>query len=93
MSADQVRGVMGNPAQTQFVADKWVWKYTLAEWGKGNIPYYLVFGKETQTLDGWFANEAEFYRNQQLWMQTWSQINQTFPPKQKHEYEIKIKRK
>lgn len=93
MSAAQVRSQMGEPSQTQFVADKWVWKYSLHQPWKGFIPYYLVFGKDSQQLEGWVANEAEYVQQQQLWMQTWSQLNQTFPPTQKHKYEIKIKRK
>jgi hypothetical protein len=92
MAPAQVRSIMGEPAQTQFVADKWIWKYSLHQPWKGYIPYYLVFGKETQTLDGWFANEAEYVQQQQLWMATWNQLHQTFPPTQKHKYKIKIKR-
>ncbi len=74
MSVAQARSQMGEPSQTQFVADTWVWKYSLHQPWKGFIPYYLVFGKDTQTLDGWFANEAE-YVQQQLWMATWNQLN------------------
>lgn len=94
MSTAQVQGVMGGPpSQTQFVADKLVWKYSLHQPWKGFIPYYLFFDRDSQKLEGWVANEAEYVQQQQLWMQTWNQINQTFPPTQKHKYEIEIRRK
>lgn len=90
MSAQQVRAVMqGDPQQTSFMGNRWVWKYWLADFGKGNVPHYLIFDRETQTLQGWAANEAEFYAQQQMWAQTINSINQTFPPKQKHEIIIK----
>jgi outer membrane protein assembly factor BamE (lipoprotein component of BamABCDE complex) len=93
MSAAQVQSILGEPSQTQFVSDKWIWKYSLAKWGTDNIPYYLIFNKDTQTLEQWAANEAEFVRNQQMLMQTWGMLNQTFPPTQKSKVEVKIKRK
>lgn len=93
MTAAQVRHTLGEPSSTQFVADKWVWKYTLAKPWTGNIPYYLVFNKDTQTLEQWAANEAEFARNQQMLMQTWGMLNRTFPPTRKSKVELKIKRK
>jgi outer membrane protein assembly factor BamE (lipoprotein component of BamABCDE complex) len=93
MSADQVRSQMGEPSQTQFIADKIVWKYSLHQPWKGFIPYYLVFNKDTQVLEQWAANEAEFARQQQHILQTWSMLNQTFPPTQRREVEVKIKRK
>ena len=91
MSAAQVRNMMGEPSQTQFIADKWVWKYSLHQPWKGFIPYYLVFGSESQQLEGWVANEQEYMQQQALWLATWNQLNRQFPPKQK--IEVKIKRK
>jgi hypothetical protein len=93
MSGAQVQNIMGPPSQTQFVADKWVWKYSLHQPWKGFVPYYLVFNKDSQALEGWVANEAEYQQQQILWMQTWNQLNQTFPPKQKSKVEVIIKRK
>jgi hypothetical protein len=69
MSAYQVKEILGEPSQTQYIADKWVWKYSLHEYWKGWVPYYLVFGKETQKLDSWYADEAEYRQQQQLWLQ------------------------
>lgn len=83
MTAAEVRVVLGQPSQTQFISGKWVWKYSLHEAWKGFIPYYLVFGRESQTLEQWFADEAEYMRQQQLWLQA-------MPPTQKHEVDIKI---
>ena len=86
MSPAGVRAILGEPSQTQFIANKWVWKYTLHQPWKGFIPYYLVFASETQMLDGWFADEAEYTRQQQLWLQA-------FPPPQRHQVDINIHRK
>lgn len=85
MSPTQVRAILGEPSQTQFVADKWVWKYSLHQPWKGFIPYYLIFGRENPTLAEWFADEAEYMRQQQLWLQA-------FPPTQKHEVDVRIRR-
>jgi len=84
MQPHQVRESMGDPSQTQFIANKWVWKYSLHEPWKGFIPYYLVFSKENPTLESWYANEAEYYRQQQLWLQA-------FPPTQRHEVDMNVK--
>jgi len=84
MKPNEVRDVLGDPSQTQFISNKWIWKYSLHEPWKGFIPYYLVFNQDTQTLEQWFANEAEYLRQQQLWLQA-------FPPTQKHEVDVIIK--
>ena|SRR5437588_230182 len=63
MGAADVRAVLGEPSQTQFVSNKWVWKYSLHEPWKGFVPYYLVFGRESQRLEEWFADEAECANN------------------------------
>lgn len=89
MSAAQVRNLMGDPSQTQFVGTAWVWKYTLAEWGTGNIPYYLAFRQDTQTLVAWAADEAAAQRNHANTMETLNQLNSMFPPKQKYDITIK----
>jgi len=84
MQPQQVKTALGEPSQTQFVGNKWVWKYSLHEPWKGFIPYYLVFSKENPVLEGWYANEEEYFRQQQLWLQA-------FPPTQKHEINLNIK--
>jgi outer membrane protein assembly factor BamE (lipoprotein component of BamABCDE complex) len=43
MSTVQVKEKLGNPNSTQFIYNKWVWKYSLHQYWKGNIPYYLIF--------------------------------------------------
>ena len=75
MKSAGVRTVLGDPSQTQFISNKWVWKYSLNEPWKGFIPYYVVFGRDTQLLEQWFTDEAEYARQQQLWLQA-------FPPPQ-----------
>jgi hypothetical protein len=83
MKPAEVRTVLGEPSQTQFISDKWVWKYSLHETWKGFIPYYMVFNRESQTLERWFADEAEYMRQQQLWIQA-------MPPTQRHEVDVRI---
>ena len=46
MSPNEVKNILGEASQTEFIGDKWVWKYSLHQIGKGFIPFYLVFGKE-----------------------------------------------
>ena len=84
MSPNEVKNVMGEPSQTQFIAGKLVWKYSLHQPWKGFVPYYLIFRKEDQRLETWYANEAEYMRQQQLWLQA-------FPPTQKHDVDIKVR--
>jgi len=84
MGTADVRAVLGEPSQTQFVSNKWVWKYSLHEPWKGFVPYYLVFGRESQKLEEWFADEAEYTRQQQLWLQA-------MPPTQKHEIDVRVR--
>jgi len=84
MAPNDVKAVLGDPSQTNFVANKWIWKYSLHEYWKGWVPYYLVFGKETKKLEAWYANEAEYMQQQQLWLQA-------FPPAQKHDVDINVR--
>ena len=83
MNSAEVKAVLGEPSQTQFISDKWVWKYSLHEPWKGFIPFYMVFGQESKTLERWFAYEAEYLRQQQLWLQA-------MPPTQRHEVNVRI---
>ena len=83
MTPSEVKSLLGQAKSTQFIGDKWVWKYSLMEYGKGWIPYYLVFGKENPKLESWYANEDEYLRQQELWLQA-------FPPTEKHEIKVKI---
>ena len=93
MTTEQVRAVMGgDPASTSFQSDHLIWKYTLAQPWVGNVPYYLIFNRETEQLEGWAANDAELRRNQQSLFQTWGMLNRTFPPTQKSKITIKRKR-
>jgi hypothetical protein len=84
MKPAAVKAILGDPSQTQFVSDKWVWKHSLHEYWKRYVPYYLVFTRESPTLQSWYANEPEYLRQQQLWLQA-------IPPTQKHEIELQVK--
>jgi hypothetical protein len=76
MSVADVKAVLGEPSQTQFVSEKMVWKYSLHEYWKGFVPYYLVFSSEPPALERWYADEAEYQRQQAMWMQVVSQQQQ-----------------
>ena len=83
MNANNVKNILGSPSQTQFIAEKWVWKYSLHQVWKGFVPYYLIFGKDDNKLKSWYADEAEYMRMQQLWLQA-------IPPTQKYEVDVKV---
>ena len=68
MMHEDVIKLMGKPKSVQFVGDKVVLKYSLHEYWKGWVPYYLVFAKGTGQLQEWYADEAEYQRNQDMWM-------------------------
>lgn len=84
MTVAEVRQTLGQPSQTQFIGNKLIWRYNLHQYWKGFVPYYLVFDKDTQKLDSWYADEEEYYRNQKLWLHA-------FPPTQKHEVDLEIR--
>lgn len=94
MSVQEVKQILGDPGQSQFVKDKWVWKYTLHQPFVGFIPYYLVFNKDSQKLEMWFANKEEYYRQQNLWL---GAIGNTYPqtqiPSTRRRKQVIIRRK
>jgi hypothetical protein len=69
MSPQEVKKLLGDPASAQFVGEQLVWKYSLHENWKGFVPHYLVFAEEPPVLKRWFADEAEYQRQQAMWMQ------------------------
>lgn len=80
MTAAQVKESMGEPSQTQFISNKWVWKYSLHQPWVGFIPYYLVFDKDTQTLQQWYADQAEYRAQQELWTKAAASMPTYSPP-------------
>jgi hypothetical protein len=75
MSPTQVKAVMGEPLQTQFVAERVVWQYTLHQSYRGYRPHYLIFEGEPLRLTSWFPEQAAFERQRAVWFQV-------FPPPQ-----------
>lgn len=85
MTTEEVRAVLGEPSQSQFADGQLVWKYSLHQYWKGYVPYYLVFNAEKPpTLRGWFANEEEYAWQQQLWMQA-------ILPTQRYEVDMNVR--
>ncbi|MCO6414091.1 MAG: hypothetical protein J5I92_15235 [Thiogranum sp.] len=77
MDSKDVKDLLGEPSQTQFISEKWVWKYSLHQPWKGFVPYYLVFDTTDKRLESWYADEAEYHRQQQLWMQAMPPVQNT----------------
>ena len=69
MTTDEVTGLLGQPASTQFVDGYMVWKYSLQRPWVGWIPYYLAFDGTSLCLAGWQENMQEYYQSQSLWLQ------------------------
>ena len=84
MSPTSIKAILGEPSQTQFIGDKSIWKYSLHQDSKGHVPFYLVLDKESQSLQEWYADEAEYLRQQELWLRT-------FPPTQRQEIDLKLR--
>ena len=56
MTGDQVRAVLGNPLQTQFIADKTIWQYSLSQTDRPPIAYYLIFTGNPPSLQVWYTD-------------------------------------
>jgi len=76
MKPAEVLKVLGEPSQVHKVGGHVVWKYSLHEYWKGYVPYYLVFDGNGKKLQSWYADEQEYQRQQSLW------INALTPMKQ-----------
>ena len=76
MMHKEVIGILGKPKSVQFIGDKVVLKYSLHEYWKGWVPYYVIFEKRTGKLQEWYADEAEYQQNQAMWMATFKNFEQ-----------------
>jgi len=74
MNQRQVRDLLGEPSETELKAGKTVLKYSLHRWLQGWKPVYVVFG-DTQLLEEWYVNEAEFLERQKIWVAAWPLID------------------
>jgi hypothetical protein len=72
MSTADVQEIIGRPIGTEFVHEKWIWKYRLHEYGKGYVPFYAVFNRESMNLESWISDEEEYARNQEMWLRALS---------------------
>jgi len=77
MHHEKVISILGKPKTVQFIGDKVVLKYKLLEYYKGFVPYYMIFEKKSAKLISWYADEAEFQRNQMMWMNAWNAIEES----------------
>jgi len=82
MHPDVVK-LLGKPKSVQFVGDKVILKYSLHEYWKGWVPYYMVFEKRTGKLQEWYADEAEYQRNQAMWMSMFKEFEKQQQAEQK----------
>ena len=69
MTFPEVVQILGKPKSSEFKADKWVLKYSLHQYWKGWVPFYVVFDKRTKKVVTWFVDEEEYVRNQMMWME------------------------
>ena len=69
MSEAQVQQLMGTPASVQRGESGAIWKYSLHEYYKGWVSHHLLFAGEPRRLQAWAADEAEYQRNQAMWLQ------------------------
>jgi len=76
MMHEEVIGILGKPKSVQFIGDKVVLKYSLHEYWKGWVPYYVIFEKRTGKLQEWYADEAEYQQNQAVWMAAFKSFEQ-----------------
>ncbi len=74
MMHEDVVKMLGKPKSVQFVGDKVVLKYSLHEYWKGWVPYYIIFEKRTGQLREWYADEEEYQRNQTMWMSVFQEF-------------------
>ena len=64
MLPDEVKHILGEPLQIQLLGEQWVWKYSLHQYGKGWVPYYLFFGEKSYALEAFYPNEVEYQQQQ-----------------------------
>ena len=68
MTVDQVNTLLGPPENQQFIAGRRILKYSLHQYWKGWVPFYLAFDPQTDRLESWYANEEEYWRTQDFWL-------------------------
>jgi len=74
MTHEDVVKLLGKPKSVQFTGDKVMLKYSLHEYWKGWVPYYVIFNKGTGKLIEWYADEAEYQRKQAMWMSVFQEF-------------------
>jgi len=67
MEYGQVEALLGKPKSSQTMKGQQVVRWSLHEYGKGWVPYDMVFDAGKKTLLSWSANEKEYQDNQQKW--------------------------
>ena len=67
MEYKQVEALLGTPKSSQTMKGQQVVRWNLHEYGKGWVPYDMVFDARKKTLSSWSANEKEYLASQQKW--------------------------
>jgi hypothetical protein len=67
MEYRQVETLLGTPKSSQAIKGKQIFRWNLHEYGKGWVPYDMVFDANKKTLLSWSANEKEYLANQKKW--------------------------
>lgn len=85
MGEQQVREMLGNPAQVRRSETVQVWKYSLHANFKGWVPYYLTFTGMPPKLHEWYADEEEFRRNQANIERQWDPVIKALQQNNSHQ--------
>jgi hypothetical protein len=67
MEYRQVEAILGTPKSSQTAKGNQIVRWNLHEYGKGWVPYDMVFDARKNTLLSWSANEKEYLATQQKW--------------------------
>jgi hypothetical protein len=67
MEYKQVEAILGPPKSSQTAKGSHIVRWNLHEYGKGWVPYDMVFDARKKTLLSWSANEKEYLASQQKW--------------------------
>jgi hypothetical protein len=86
LSITEVKQIMGEPSVTQMKNGQLIYKYSVWQAFVGNKPYYLIFSQSDNKLASWYADENEYWRNQNAWMGVAQEMNK----QQRHDDQMRL---
>jgi hypothetical protein len=82
MTMEEIKATMGMPEPVQFMDGKMVRKYELTKGLDAEVPYYLVFNKDTRQLESWLVQEAEYAQHKAQNAAAWMNLRHTLQQQQ-----------